>query len=129
MDCMYVLPGFVLSGLFVTSRSLSLLCMCSQGQLFILFHRIPKYSKAFKSQLAYAAPARPPPFQTRHIFPSRASQKWWADNGNSLRISFLPLKMVHASGLYNLTSLISSNPHVYFNSNFQKLFISCCFFF
>lgn len=93
-----VLSGFVLSRLLVTSRSLSLLCMCSQGQLFIPFHRIPKCTKAFKRQLAYAAPARPPPFQARHISPSRASQKQWADNRNGLRICFLPLKTAHAFG-------------------------------
>lgn len=118
-----VLSGFVLSRLLVTSRSLSLLCMCSQGQLFTPFHRIPKCTKAFKRQLAYAAPARPRPFQVRHISPSRASQKRWADKRNGLRICFLPLKTAHASALYNLTSLISSN----LVSRFQKLFILCYF--
>lgn len=116
-----VLPGFVLSRLLVTSRSLSLLCMCSQGQLFIPFHRIPKCTKAFKRQLAYAAPARPPPFQARHISPSRASQKRWADNRNGLRICFLPLKTAHASALYNLTSLISSNLRISFSETLYSM--------
>ncbi len=94
------------SSVQVTSHSLSLLRASSQGQPPIHCDwigplRHSKYRLLRMCQQGHL-------LFTQHIFSGTASQRWCVDNGDDLRICFMPLKMVHDFQFYNLAGLISS---------------------
>lgn len=98
---------FSLSELFVTSfNSLSLFCMSSQGRPPI-FHdgKGKKKNKTPSIQdtacWCYTIKASSSS-DIQHFFsPRSASQNWQVDNGVGSRMCFSPLKIVHASAVYN----------------------------